>query len=110
MGRNKFYIRHILDAIQKIEKYITGFDFKKFSNDNLVQDAVMRQLTIIGEATKRLTDDLREEYGEVPWRDICGTRDKLVHDYFGVDLNEVWQTVTNDLKDLKQVLEKCLEE
>jgi uncharacterized protein with HEPN domain len=111
MSKNKLYIKHILDAIQEIEGYLTGIKtFKRFLANKLVQDGVIRQLEIIGEASKRLSKEIKEEYDNVLWKDICGMRDKLIHDYFGVDLSEVWETATNDLKDLKRVLENCLDE
>ena len=72
----------------------------KFMADEMVQDAVIRQLSIIGEAVGQLSDELREESPSVPWTDIYGMRNKLVHDYFGVDLQAVWDTVQQDLPSL----------
>ena len=70
----------------------------------LVQDGVIRQIEIIGEATKKLSTGIRERYSEIPWKDIAGMRDKLVHDYFGVDLAAVWDTVKKDIPALKSRL------
>jgi uncharacterized protein with HEPN domain len=79
-------------------------DEDNFMSNEQLQDAVIRQLQIIGEAAKRLTVDTTAKYSEVEWKDIAGMRDKLVHDYFGVDLDAVWDTVVHDLPILKQAL------
>jgi uncharacterized protein with HEPN domain len=98
------YLDHILESISKIEKYIDGMDEDQFLSDELVQDGVIRQLQIIGEAAKRLSVQTRAKYSTVEWKDIAGMRDQLVHDYFGVDLGAVWDTVREDLPALKKAL------
>jgi len=95
------YLRHVLNAIERIEQYVEGVDEQAFRDRNLIQDAVIRQLEIIGEAVKRLPPVVRETHSEIPWQDIAGTRDKLIHHYFGVSLDEVWLTVQKDLPMLK---------
>jgi uncharacterized protein with HEPN domain len=102
------YLRHILDAIAKVELYLRGRDETTFSQDTLLQDGVIRQIEIMGEATKRLSQELRVKYGQIPWQDIAGMRDKLIYDYFGVDIGQVWLTATEDLPWLKVELEKIL--
>lgn len=103
---NKFYIQHILDAIKIIEGYLKNINYDDFLKDKLVQDGIIRELEIVGEAAKRLTEDFKNDYSKIPWKYVCGMRDKLIHDYFGVDLDEVWKTTTEDLKELKQELKK----
>jgi uncharacterized protein with HEPN domain len=103
------YLRHILDSIERVERYVEDLTERDFLDDELRQDAVIRQLSIIGEAVKQLSDKVRDEYPSVPWKDIAGMRDKLIHDYLGVDLEAVWDTVTRDLKPLKHVVQNILE-
>lgn len=96
------YLRHILDAIAKIETYLQGVDEQTFLNQSLLQDGAIRQIEIIGEAVKQLSPQMREQHPHVPWQDIAGMRDKLIHQYFGVDLDKVWVTVVRDIPVLKQ--------
>lgn len=86
---DRLYLSHILDAAGRIEEYVGNRELRDFLDDHLRQDAVIRQLGIIGEAVKRLSRELRDSQADVPWRDIAGMRDRLVHDYMGVDLEAV---------------------
>ncbi len=105
---DKVYLRHILDAIERIERYLQGVGQKEFEAKDLLQDGVIRQLEIIGEAAKRVSSDAKALYSEVPWRDIVDMRNKLIHDYFGVDVELVWMTAKRDVPALKQMVCKML--
>jgi len=106
LKNDQVYIEHILEAIERIEKYTEELDEQEFRETDMVQDAVVRQIEVIGEATKQLSDEKREEHPEIPWKDIAGMRDNLIHNYFGVDLEQVWQTVKQDIPHLKNTLEE----
>lgn len=107
MNRDQVYLRHILDAIEKIESYVAvGHD--TFMAETHWQDAVIRQLEIIGEATKHLSNDLRSQHAEVPWRRVAGLRDVLIHDYMGIDVVAVWEITQREIPQLKQQIEAIL--
>ncbi len=98
------YVEDIIQAIGKIEKYISDMEKEDFINNELVQDAVIRNLEVIGEAVKRIPNDVRSSYEEVPWRKISGLRDILIHEYFGININIVWDVIENKLQPLKVVV------
>lgn len=100
MTRDRAYLLHIPQAIERIETYVApGRD--AFLAEGMRQDAVVRQLEIVGEATKRLSQELRVRFPDIPWRDVAGLRDVLIHDYMGVDLLEVWEITQRDVPALK---------
>ena len=104
------YLNHIKDAISRIEEYVNGLTYNGFIEKYLIQDGVIRQIQVIGEATKKISDNTRQKYPSVPWKDIAGMRDKLIHDYFGIDLDAVWDTVEKDIPILKNEIEIILKE
>jgi len=100
VSRDDLYLRHVLDAIEKIERYVAvGQD--EFMAESHWQDAVIRQLEIIGEAVKRLSPATTARRPDIPWRRISGMRDVLIHEYMGVDLRAVWRVTQHDLAQLK---------
>jgi uncharacterized protein with HEPN domain len=105
MKDDKIYIEHILQSIDRIKAYISGKDYQSFSDDFMTQDAVVRQLEIIGEATKRISIELRNLNPLVPWSDMAGMRDILIHDYIDVDIDIVWKTASESIIKLKSLLQ-----
>src|SRR5258708_2120774 len=102
---DKTYSSHILKSKKKIQYFIERKTFEQFENDNKTKRAVTRDLEIIGEAAKRLSEEFKDKHGEIPWRRVAGMRDFLIHDYTEVDLKEVWKAATEDIEDLKKALE-----
>ena len=94
----------MLESVSYIREFIKDQDWDSFKVSVMTQDAVLRRITIIGEATKSVPEDVRSRYPEVPWKDIAGMRDKVVHDYIGVKLNRVWGVCTEDLLPLEDRL------
>lgn len=107
MSRDKLYLQHVLDAIGKIERYIQ-VGFGEFMAESHWQDAVIRQLEIIGEAVKRISPESLGLRPEIPWRRIAGMRDVLIHNYMGVDLAAVWEVTQQELSHLRQAVEELL--
>lgn len=107
---NSIRLRHILEAIGRIEEYLNGFDEERFERERLYQDAVLRQLEIIGEASKNISDDLKSANPHIEWRKMAGTRDPLAHGYFSVDIEIVWRITQDFLPKLRSEVEKILEE
>jgi len=110
MKRDKAYLKHILDAISNIEKFIEGIEKEDFLSNVEKQYAVLRGLEIIGEATKNLSEKLKAKYPQIPWKEIVGMRDKLIHQYFGVNLDLVWETIKTKLPELKNQILRILKE
>ncbi len=102
------YLQDILDSIEKIEKFIGEKTEEDFFEDEQLQDAVIRNLEIIGEATKNVSLDLKKRHLDIPWKEISGMRDVLTHAYFGVNLERTWKAVKEDLPNLKEKIKKIL--
>jgi uncharacterized protein with HEPN domain len=110
MNKNLLYLNNIQECIDNIKSY-TSEGKQAFRENKMIQDAVIRNLEIMGEATKRLSTELRTKYNQVSWRQIAGLRDVLIHDYLRVDLQEVWLIIEEDLPKLeKQIKEILVEE
>ncbi|KAF5035498.1 hypothetical protein DSECCO2_584950 [anaerobic digester metagenome] len=109
MKDNFAYIDHIQQCICKIQEYTKNLNQSDFNAAELIQDAVIRNIEIIGEATKKISSDFKVQYKDVPWKEMAGMRDKLIHDYFGVDVDVVWKTIQEDIPLLKELIGKITE-
>jgi len=100
------YIEQIQSCIDRIQSYAEGLDYDSFLEKQVVQDAIVRQLEILGEATKRISIEFRNRYPQIPWKVMAGMRDKLIHDYIDVDFRMVWSTAIRDIPDLDSLFKE----
>jgi uncharacterized protein with HEPN domain len=104
------YLRHILDEIEYIEGILCDLNQKKFFSDETLKRSFVRSIEIIGEAAKKIPSDFKDKHSDIEWKKIAGMRDKLIHDYFGVDYYLVWDVATNKLPELKQKIDRIISE
>lgn len=110
MRDNRLYLKDIMAAIESIEAFLEGLDYESFKNDDKTTSAVIRKLEIIGEAAKKVPDTIKEQYVSIPWKEMAGMRDKLIHFYFGVNIDLVWKTIINRLPEIKPLIKQVLEQ
>ena len=108
MRDHRLYLRDIFAAMVAIQEFIAGMDFETFASDDKTASAVVRKLEIIGEATKNVPEEIRREYPQVPWRQMAGMRDRLIHSYFEVDYLLVWETVKSQIPLLQPIIVQIL--
>jgi len=108
MKDDKVYLSHILGAIEQIEIYLSGTDYDSLKADNMLLDAVARELEIIGEAANNISEEFRKAHKNVPWHKAIGLRNKIIHEYFGLDLKILWETCRKDLPKFKKQVEDVL--
>ena len=110
MKDSLLFVNHMVDSINNIEKYIKNFNFEEFKANQMLIDAVSRNIEIIGEAVGKIDKDFKIKYKEIPWVKIKNTRNVFIHDYFGLDIQQIYNICINDLpllkKDLKKIIKK----
>ena len=104
----RLYFEDILESTKKIEGYIANLTYDDFVKDNKTIDAVVRNLETIGEAAKQIDEETKKKYDDIPWREIVDFRNRIIHGYFVIDYEIIWQIISKDLPDLKQKVEKAI--
>lgn len=107
---NLLYLKDIYDSIEKALTFIADFNYKDFIKDEKTQFAVIRAREIIGEASKKINSDLKKKYSDIPWKEMSGMRDILIHEYFGINSKIVWKTLKEDLPPLKEKIKNMMED
>jgi uncharacterized protein with HEPN domain len=108
--KSSLYVKDIIDAISQIEKFTEGMNYASFQEDDKTSSAVIRKLEILGEATKSIPPEIRQNRKDIPWADMAKTRDKIIHGYFGVDYDVIWKTIKERLHSIKVPLKQLLKE
>ncbi len=110
MDRDEAFLRHILEEVRFLKERYSPLEFNEVVGDEVLKRACIRSLEVIGEAVKKLSNGFKERHGEVEWRKIAGLRDKLIHRYFGVDWDIVWDIIKNKIPDLEEKIRRIIEE
>ncbi|WP_083676818.1 HepT-like ribonuclease domain-containing protein [Paenibacillus glucanolyticus] len=100
----------IIESIHRIETYLLNVEYEEFLSNQMLLDAVVRNLEIIGEAARNMNDEIKEKYQEVPWRNMIGLRNILIHEYFGIDESIIWEVSKRNLQEIKPVIMKAIQE
>ena len=106
----QLHLKDILEYMKRAEEHVRSISFEEFLKDNKTCDAVIRCIEVIGEAAKNIPDDIRDKYPFIPWRDMAGMRDKIIHGYFTVDFENVWLVVKEEIPKLKPMITRVLED
>jgi uncharacterized protein with HEPN domain len=106
---DRVFIEHILESIEAIQEFSKDMDLDELSSNRMKRNAIFREIEIIGEASKNLSNNLKKKYKQIPWKEIAGTRDKLIYHYFGVNLELLFKTIEEDIPKLKKQIEKIKE-
>jgi len=109
MKSDKIYIFHIIESMDQISEYTDQILPSEFKENRLIQDAVVRNFEIIGEAAKNVSNQTRGKYSQIPWKQMAGMRDKLIHNYMGVDLDAVWNTIDEIIPSMRSELHKVID-
>ena len=110
MRNHQLYLKDIFEAMNAAQAFIKGMDLDAFAADDKTASAVVRKLEIIGEATKNVPEDIRQKYPQVPWRNMAGMRDRIIHRYFAVNYTIVWDTVKDHIPPLQSIIEQILKD
>jgi uncharacterized protein with HEPN domain len=108
-NKNHTYLKHIIDCICDIELFVENYSIDNFISDKKTFNSCIRMFEVIGEASKKVSSDIKEQYPEVEWKKIAGLRDKLIHDYEGVDLEAVWLIIKNNIPVLKTQIQNIIQ-
>ena len=107
---NRVFVRHITEAMIRVAEYIDGYTYENFHTDNKTVAATVREIEIIGEASNNIDEDFRNKHSNIPWRKMITARNKMIHEYFGVDIKITWEIAKNHLPNLLKDVEKILED